>query len=190
MLYVRDEYTKRHLRVTEEEEKGTEIIHVRMESIPPINIIGVYMDTNQTKAKAENTHNIITEKVQSRDIAGENCVGDTNAAINRNFNKVTPATKLILDWENTGKVRILNNKSELTHVPYIKGQEENCIDFAFGLEKDLKSFTLDTKCEWTPETAEWTRKRKGEDKVYKRGKVSDHKAFKIVFELNIVAKRQ
>ena len=55
----------------------------RPSSIRQINIIGVYMETNQTKAEAENTHKIITETVQRRVDAGENCVimGDTNAAI-------------------------------------------------------------------------------------------------------------
>ena len=107
--------------------------------------------------------------------AGENC------------NKVTPATKLIMDWENTGK------SSPEQQVPYKKGQQENCIDLAFmtpGLEKDLKGLTLDNQREWTPATAEWTGKRKGKDKVYKRGKVSYHKSFEIVLELNIVAQRR
>ena len=77
------------------------------------------METNQTKAEGENTHKIMTETVQRRVDAGKNCVimGDKNAAINPDCNKVSPAAKLILEWKNTGKVRILNNKSEPTHVP-------------------------------------------------------------------------
>ena len=74
-------------------------------------------------------------------------MGDTNA-INPDCNKVTPTAKLILDWDKTWEVKILNNKSEPTHIPYIKEHQENCIDLAFitpGLEKDLKSYTLDTK---------------------------------------------
>ena len=41
-----------------------------------------------------------------------------------------------------------------------------------GLEKKLKGFNLDTKREWT-------------DKVYMRGKPTDHKALEVVLELDI-----
>ena len=59
-----------------------------------------------------------------------------------------------------------------------------------GLEKALKGWTLDTARAWRAAAAEWTGEIKGDDKVYKRGKPMDHKAFKIVLELDIVAPRR
>ena len=57
-------------------------------------------------------------------------MGDMNAAVNPDCKQLAPAATLILDWENSGKVRILNNKSEPTNVPYIKFHHENCLDLA------------------------------------------------------------
>ena len=95
-----EEYAKRLLRVTETEEAATEseIIHVRMETIPPINIIGEYLETNQSSDKNEKTHKILTEKVQRRVDAGENSVimGDMNAAVNPDCRQLKPAARLIL----------------------------------------------------------------------------------------------
>ena len=114
-----------------------------MKTKPPINIIGVYLETNQSSEKAEKTHKIITEKVQRRVDEGDNCVimGDMNAAVNPDCNQLTPAARLILDSENSEQ--------------QIKGQQENCLGLAIitpGLEKCFKSFTLDTKRERTPST--------------------------------------
>ena len=71
-------------------------------------------------------------------------MGEMNADINPDCNKVTQAAKNILAWEASGEVRILNN------IPFFKGQQQNCIDLAMkspGLEKILKGFTLDKKRE-------------------------------------------
>ena len=57
-----------------------------------------------------------------------------------------------------------------------------------GLEKKLKGFKLDTKREWTPDTAIPTGKGSGPEKVYMRGKPTDHKALEVVLELDIVRK--
>ena len=74
MLYVREEYALKLLRVTEKEEKKSEseFIHVRLDAVPPINIIGVYLETGQSKENAEQTHTILTEKVKRRVDQGEN----------------------------------------------------------------------------------------------------------------------
>ena len=86
------------------------------------------------------------------------------------------AAKNILEGEETGKVRILNDKKEPTHVPYIKWQKKNCLELTMlipGLEKRLKGYKLDIKRECTPAASVPT------DKVYVKGKPSDHKALEL-----------
>ena len=70
---------------------------------------------------------------------GENCVikGDMNTAVNPDCKYITSAAKQMLAWEATGKVRILNDKTQPTRVPYVKTHQSNCIDLGIitpGLE--------------------------------------------------------
>ena len=70
-------------------------------------------------------------------------MGDIHADINPCANPFTRAAKNLLEWEGTGKVRILNDKKEPTYVPYIRGHKQNCLDVIMitpGLEKKLKSY--------------------------------------------------
>ena len=57
MLYVREEYARKLLRFTEKEEEKSEseFIHVILDAVPPINIIGVYLETGQSAEKAKQT---------------------------------------------------------------------------------------------------------------------------------------
>ena len=57
---------------TEGAETESEIIKVRLENIPPIKIIGVYLETGQSNDKAEQTDKILIEKVQRRVDVGDN----------------------------------------------------------------------------------------------------------------------
>ena len=57
-----------------------------------------------------------------------------------------------------------------------------------GLESKLKSYKLDIAREWTPARAEPTGEGPRPDKVYLRGKPSDHKAQKVTLVLDIVEK--
>ena len=83
---MREEYALKLLRVTEKEEKKSEseFIHVRLDAVPPINIIGVYLETGQPAEKAEQTHKILTEIVKRSVDQVENydIMGDLKAAIN------------------------------------------------------------------------------------------------------------
>ena len=77
----------------------------------------------------------------------------------------------MLAWEATGKVKILNDKTQPTRVPYVKTPQANCIDLCIntpGLEKSVRKWTLDKKRAWTPAKAIWTGEMKNGDKVYKR----------------------
>ena len=68
-------------------------------------------------------------------------MGDMNAPINKSAKPFIKSAKNILEWEETGEIRILNNKNEPTHVPFQKLQRKNCIDMVMitqGLEKKEK----------------------------------------------------
>ena len=118
-------------------------------------------------------------------------MGYFNAAINDSAKPLTKATAKTLDWEKTGKIRILNGKQEPTHISFKKDHQRNCLDMVMitlGLERKLKSYKLDITREWTPARAEPTDEGTGPDKVYLRGQPSDHKAPKESLVLDIVKK--
>ena len=58
---------------------SSEFIHVRLDAIPPLNVIQVYLETNLDSKDEE-----VVQKVK-----GENCVivGDTNDTVNEEFNR-------------------------------------------------------------------------------------------------------
>ena len=53
---------------------------------------------------------------------------DMNAAVNPYCNTITPAANQMPTWEATGKVRILNDRSQPTRVPFAKTHQANCLN--------------------------------------------------------------
>ena len=108
-MHVREEYYRRILKIHEDEKAkiGSEIMHVLLDTLPHTNIICVYQETGISNKEADEAHKVLNDKVQRRIGKGENCllVGDMKAG-----NKVTQAAKNILAWEESGKVRVLNQK--------------------------------------------------------------------------------
>ena len=87
-----------------------------------------------------------------------------------------------MDWEESGEVRILDDKQIPARVPFKKGDAENCLDLIMitkGLEDRTKNYKLDVNREWTPARAVSTGKGVGPGTVYIRGKANDHKAQKV-----------
>ena len=79
-----------------------------------------------------------------------------NAAVNPDCKNIVPAARQVLAWQETGKVKILNDKTQPTRVPYVKTPQANCIDLCIntpGLEKSVRKWTLDKKRAWTPAKA-------------------------------------
>ena len=184
------------LRISETEEStvSSEFIHLRLDAVPPLNIIGVYLEPTNTNDVAEATQKVLTDKVQRRVDMGENCVivGDMNAAIN--CKKITAAAKQMLAWEATGKIIILNDRNQPTRAPYVETHQANCIDLGIitlGLKKSVRKWSLDTKRAWTPATAirtgAWDTNG---DKVYKRGTASDHKAIEIELAVDVISPKR
>ena len=127
IVYMKDLYTPIALRVNEAEEDtvGSEFIHLRLEGSPSVNMISVYLEPGTSGDCA-----ILEDKVQRCVNNGEECLimGDMNAAINENTKSRTAARKHILDWEETGKIKILNQRNKPTRVPRQTGYQANCID--------------------------------------------------------------
>ena len=96
---------------------------MRRDAVPPLNVIGVYMEPTSVQKDTETVQKVLTDKVQRCLDYGENCVilGDTNAAVNKDSNQRTPAAKQMLAWEASTINIILNVKHQLTRVPYRKG---------------------------------------------------------------------
>ena len=49
-------------------------------------------------------------------------MGDMMAPINGCAKPLIKSARNILEWEETGEIRILNDKNEPTHIPFIKIQ--------------------------------------------------------------------
>ena len=83
-------------------------------------------------------------------------MGDFNAPLNETARPFNVASKNILEWEETGEIRILNDKQIPTRVPR-KGDQANCLDLMMisaGLEIRTYNYELDVKHEWSPAQAE------------------------------------
>ena len=88
----------------------------------------------------------------------------------------TAVARKIMDWEESGEVRILNDMQIPTLIPIKKGDAENCLDLIMitkGLEDRTKNYKLDVDREWTPARAVSTGKGVGPGTVYIRGQASD-----------------
>ena len=55
-------------------------------------------------------------------------MGDFNALLNKTEKPFKLAAKRILEWQETGEIRILNDKQIPTRVPFRKGNKANCLD--------------------------------------------------------------
>ena len=62
-------------------------------------------------------------------------MGDFNAPLNVSDKPFTAAARKILDWEESGEVRILNDKQIPTRVPFKKGDADNYLDLIM-IKKD------------------------------------------------------
>ena len=141
MIWVRADYMDRMVRVyaPDEDKIGSEVIQLQMDTLPPTNIFGVYQETGKPTEEVENAHASLRKRVTECEERGQNVIlmGDFNAPLNVSEKPFIPAAKKILEWEETGEIRILNNKQIPTRVPYRKGDTANCLDIMMitkGLE--------------------------------------------------------
>ena len=132
-----------------------------MDTLSPTNIFGVYQETGKPTEEVENAHTSIGKRVTECEERGQNVnlMGYFNAPLNVTEKPFIPATKKILEWEETGGIRILNDKQIPTRVSYRKGDTANCLDLMMitkGLVDRTKYYKFDVDREWTPARVERT----------------------------------
>ena len=119
-------------------------------------------------------------------------MGDFNTPLNDLTNQPrNVATERLLQWEETGDIKILNNKEIPTRKPDKPTEKANCIDvmaITKGLEKRFSNYKLDTEQEWSPATVQAKTHIHGNTAAYLRGKPTDHKAQKVTLHLDLVEK--
>ena len=113
-MYVRNDLYARTVRVHEpnEEKTGAEVIQMQMDTVPATQIFGVYQETGKPAEAKEYAHNKLQKRVAECTKAGQNVIlmGDFNAPLNETARPFNVASKEILEWEESGEIRILNNK--------------------------------------------------------------------------------
>ena len=187
-------YTNVTLKIEDDDEKGvdSEIIHLRVKGEPSCNIISVYLSSGMTKEDAEKTHAILQRKVDICAAKGEDVIimGDCNAPMNPGTFTKVPAQKIIEEWEKSGKVRILNDKTKPTRVPTQKKSQANCVDLTFvtpGITEKGVKFTLDETRAWTPaRVAPTGKKAPNGGLICRKTTPSDHMAMEAEIHVNIV----
>ena len=106
-----------HVLGIPEEDKELEIIHLLIKNtVPNTNIIGVYLDCEKDAIKTERVWTKLVGKVETALGRGEEVIliGDFNRPLQATI--PSHVTKLLLDWEQTGQVKILNNKNVHTRI--------------------------------------------------------------------------
>ena len=117
-------------------------------------------------------------------------MGDFNTPVNDIKNqKPNVATDRLMEWEETGDIRILNDKEIPTRKPDVATHKANCIDIiaiSKGLEKKYSDYKLDTEQEWSPATVQTKYSVNLNTEVYLRGKSTDHKAQKVTIQVDLI----
>ena len=117
-------------------------------------------------------------------------MGDFNTPLNDIKNQPkNVATERLLQWEETGDIRILNNKEIPTRKPDKSTEKANCIDvmaITKGLENRISNYRLDTEQVWSPAAVQAKTDINRDTAAYLRGKPTDHKAQMITLHLDLV----
>ena len=99
-----------------------EMIHLCVNTLPTVNIIGAYLDTAPTAAHAVLVQTRLEEKMEALAAKGEDCllIGD----LNRPMDKPTELQKnrLMKAWIDTGKVQLLNDPKMHTRIDPVTGR--------------------------------------------------------------------
>ena len=83
----------------QDDDNGSEVIHLLMDTIPPINILGVYQETGKGIEEVENAHWILRKRVKECEEKGQVAIlmGDFNAASNETAKPFNTQARRILD---------------------------------------------------------------------------------------------
>ena len=90
MIWVRSDLMDRMVKVyaPKEEDSGSEVIQLQMDTILPTNIFGVYLETGKPDEEKEHAHQKLQQRLTEFKIEGQNVIlmGDFNAALNYTAN--------------------------------------------------------------------------------------------------------
>ena len=166
-------------------EMDMEMIHLRVNTLPTLNIIGAYLDTAPTAAHAVLVQTRLEEKMESLAAKGEDCllIGD----LNRPMDKPTELqkTRLMKAWIDTGKVQLLNDPNVHTRIDPVTGRGST-LDLGIinpSLKARVEHFKVDTYRRWSLHGT-ITSKSTGRIQI---GKWSDHKGIECKLKVTILA---
>ena len=187
-LLAKNFYKNKIMRIPHEPEENFEIVHVILkDTIPLLNIMGVYMDveTRQTVEKIESSWLKITKMVEEILERGESItlLGDFNRPINPEVKNESSGTKLLNSWVESEQVILANNRNIHTRIDPHTGKGST-LDLALvskNIETCVSQFRVDTDRKITPFSI---RNIKGQ--VLKRH--TDHLA--ITLSLNIIKRKE
>jgi hypothetical protein len=150
--YTRKSVHEYILRIPEED-KELKIIHLLVKNtVPNTNIIGVCLDCKKDAIKTEHVWTKLVGKLETALRRGKEVIliGDFNRPLQAPI--PSHGTKLLLDWEQTGQVKILNNKNVHTRIDPAtkKGSTLDLGVISINLKPRITEFKVDTEKEWTP----------------------------------------
>ena len=100
VIWVRADLMDRMVRVyaPKEDDKGSEIIQLQMDTIPPTNIFGVYLETGKPDEEKEYAHQNLKQRVTECKNEGQNVIlmGDFNAPLKDTAKPFNLAARRIL----------------------------------------------------------------------------------------------
>ena len=161
------------------------MIHLRLNTIPALHIIGVYLDCAPTVEQATKVQARLEAKLEEITNKDENVLlmGD----LNRPMDKPTEhqKTRIIKSWIDTGKVILLNDPKEHTRIDPVTGRGST-LDLGIvnpSLMEKVTHFKVDTHRRWSLHGT-ITSKSTGRTKI---GKWSDHKGIECKLKVTILA---
>ena len=98
------------------DEMDMEMIHLRLNCLPALHIIGVYLDCAPTVNYANNVQARLEAKLESITSKDEDCIlmGDLNRPMDKS--KELQKTRIMKAWIDLGKVMLLNDPKVHTRI--------------------------------------------------------------------------
>ena len=161
------------------------MIHLRLNTLPALHIIGVYLDCAQTVEQANKVQARLEAKLEAITNKDEDVLlmGD----LNRPMDKPTELqkTRIMKSWIDTGKVLLLNDPKVHTRIDPVTGRGST-LDLGIvnpSLKEKVIHFKVDTHRRWS---LHGTIKSKSTGRI-QMGKWSDHKGIECKIRVTILA---
>ena len=83
-----------------EEDSRSEVIQLQMDTLPPTNIFGVYLEPGKPDEEKEHAHQKLQQRVTEYKNAGQNVIllGDFNVTLNDTAKSFNLVARKILEW--------------------------------------------------------------------------------------------